>query len=185
MSRTCSSVRCTLLRSPLSLTCTVAYTANLFFFTCNKRALQIYDVTAGVQNNRIQTVICCLDSLAPNCVGTEELHILVMCWNREALQLSLFVLWLAHHHHPLCILLFSTYICPLLPLLHTLPCHAFVSFATPIYHCHTLLIDHTLSSLSIVSFGAPSPNEYRLVIEGQAPVALKTTQVSSWRWWLS
>ena len=31
---------------------------------------------------------------------------------------------------------------------------------------------------SIVSFGAPSPNEYRLVIEGQAPVALKTTQVA-------
>jgi len=31
---------------------------------------------------------------------------------------------------------------------------------------------------SIVSFGAPVPNEYRLVVEGQAPVSIQTAQVS-------
>ena len=30
---------------------------------------------------------------------------------------------------------------------------------------------------SIVSFGAPAPNEYRLVVEGQMPISLQTTQV--------
>ena len=31
---------------------------------------------------------------------------------------------------------------------------------------------------SIVSFGAPVLNEYRLIVEGQAPISIHTTQVS-------
>ena len=31
---------------------------------------------------------------------------------------------------------------------------------------------------SIVSFGAPVSNEYRLIVEGQAPISIRTSQVS-------
>ena len=34
------------------------------------------------------------------------------------------------------------------------------------------------SLCSIVSFGAPVSNEYRLIVEGQAPISIHTSQVS-------
>jgi len=40
-----------------------------------------------------------------------------------------------------------------------------------------LIVFSIFSFFSIISFGAPVSNEYRLIVEGQAPISIHTSQV--------